>query len=208
MEHHCSQKVIITSVVDKEDNMNKGLVAALAFIFGAGTGSLITYKVVKDKYAKLAEDDIAEMREYYSHKISQGEELASEDTNIEEVANKAEEARNNGDIFDYAKKISEEKYLNDVNVADENPKAYTYIDYADFGEIEDYDVISLTYYSDGVLADDNDEEVEDFIEKVGNFTTHFDGEDIIYVRNDDFEAYYEIIKDHRKFSDVVGFDED
>lgn len=179
--------------------MNKGLIATLAFIFGAGTGAAITYKIIKDKYAKLAENEIAEMREYYAQKTAKEEELASKDKI-------AKSNRDKGDIMDYAKKISDERYSikpieqeEDLNVG-----PVEFIDENEYGEDEEYDLITLTYYADGVLADDDDEEVEDFIEKVGNFTTHFDNSDVVYVKNDDYKAYYEIVRDERTYAEVTG----
>ena len=83
--------------------MNKGLIATLAFIFGAGTGAAVTYKIIKDKYAKIAEDEIAEMREYYAQKTAKEEELASKDKI-------AKNNRDKGDIVEYARKINEERY--------------------------------------------------------------------------------------------------
>ena len=57
----------------------------------------------------------------------------------------------------------------------------------EFGSQYDYDPVSLTYYADGVLTDDNNEEVDDISDIVPvDFADHF-GEyedDSVYVRND------------------------
>ena len=77
----------------------------------------------------------------------------------------------------------------------------------EFGEIEDYELISLTHYSDGVLADDDDEEIEDeeVDEVVGaDYADHF-GEyedDRVLVRNDRLKCDYEICLDQRKYSEL------
>ena len=75
----------------------------------------------------------------------------------------------------------------------------------EFGE-EDYAVISLNYYADGVLADDWDKVIEDVENTVGeDFANHF-GEyedDSVFVRNDELEKDYEILLDMRNYSDVV-----
>lgn len=182
--------------------MSKGFIATLAFLFGAGAGSLVTYKLLKTKYSQFAEDTIAEMREYYSQKNSQGENLTSK----EEAA---ERAREKADIMSYAKEIEDNGYSEESQVKEEPFGPIEYIDEEELGDIEDYDLITLTYYSDGILADDEDEEVEDFIDKVGNFTTHFEGSDVLYVKNDDYQAYYEIVKDDRTYVEVTGYsDED
>ena len=76
----------------------------------------------------------------------------------------------------------------------------------EFGET-DYEIISLTYYADGILADDMDDIVDDVDDIVGaDSLTHFGEyeEDSVFVRNDLREVDYEILRDPRKYSDVVG----
>lgn len=44
-----------------------------------------------------------------------------------------------------------------------------------FGDDEEYEQISLTYYADGVLADENDEVIEDVEDAVGiDSLNHFE----------------------------------
>ena len=79
----------------------------------------------------------------------------------------------------------------------------------EFDELDGYEVISLTYYADGVLTDDYNEPVEDVENTVGSDSlTHF-GEyedDSVFVRNDNLKVDYEILADMRKYSDVVKID--
>ena len=76
----------------------------------------------------------------------------------------------------------------------------------EFGAFDDYETISLTYYEDQILADDDDELVDDIEDIVGfDSLTHF-GEyedDSVFVRNDRLKCDYEILMDHRKYSDVI-----
>ena len=76
----------------------------------------------------------------------------------------------------------------------------------EFGELDDYDLISLTYYADEVLADDIDEIVEDVDDVVGlDSLTHF-GEyepDSVFVRNDRLKADYEILLDERTYPEAI-----
>ena len=76
----------------------------------------------------------------------------------------------------------------------------------EFGEFEEYEKISLTYYADQVLTDENNEEVDDVEEIVGEESlTHF-GEyedDSVFVRNDRLKCDYEILLDQRNYSDVT-----
>ena len=63
----------------------------------------------------------------------------------------------------------------------------------------------MNYYADGVLADDFDVVIDDVENTVGEDSlTHF-GEyedDSVFVRNDERELDYEILKDMRRFEDI------
>lgn len=77
----------------------------------------------------------------------------------------------------------------------------------EFGEDNDYETVSLTYYDDGVLTDEYDEilEDEDVEEQVGKESLKHFGEyedDSVFVRNDALQTDYEILLDHRKYYDV------
>ncbi len=78
----------------------------------------------------------------------------------------------------------------------------------EFGENEDYEKISLTYFSkDGIVTDENDEVVKDAGEVLGDdFADHF-GEyedDSIHIRNDKTGCDYEVLYDDRSSEDVIG----
>lgn len=75
-----------------------------------------------------------------------------------------------------------------------------------FGENEDYERISLTYYADQVLVDENDEIIEDVEETVGFESLNHFGEyedDSVFVRNDAKKCDYEILLDQKLYSDVI-----
>ena len=189
----------------KEVKMNKNLVAVLAFIFGAGVGSVVTYKMIKEKYARMAEEDIDAMREYYLQKKSR-EENSENNPNLEESAAKAKDNRDKTNIMEYAKILNEERYSNDVPDA---VVEYEVISENEFGMDDEYDIITLTYYSDGVLTDDEDDVMEDYAHIVGHFEDYYDKDsDVVYVRNDARKAYYEIVKDERTYREVIGDEEE
>ena len=67
-----------------------------------------------------------------------------------------------------------------------------------------YDIISLTYYADGILADDEGN-IINVDETVGSFAlTQFGeyDEDAIHVRNTKLEIDYEVLLDERHYSEV------
>lgn len=68
-----------------------------------------------------------------------------------------------------------------------------------------YETETLTYYADGALTDDTDHLVEDILTTVGDFKDYFEEEDtdIVYMRNDFLGFDYEIVKDPRKYLDIV-----
>ena len=66
-----------------------------------------------------------------------------------------------------------------------------------FSEFSDYSAVELTLYSDGIVADDRDEIVPNAEELLGpNFRSMFkEGEDELYIRNDERCCDYAILKD-------------
>ena len=76
---------------------------------------------------------------------------------------------------------------------------------AECGEC-DYEVIELTYYADGVLADGRDiiDDPEDLVgpKALSSFGEY--EEDTVYVRNDARRCDYCIIKDFRNFTSLPG----
>lgn len=72
-----------------------------------------------------------------------------------------------------------------------------------FGDEEDYDQISLTYYANDILADDAGEIVDDRESVVGevDFIEDFDEDDAIYICNHRHKAYYEILRSEEDYSD-------
>lgn len=191
--------------------MNNGVVGAIAFTLGAAAGSIVTWLLVKKKYEKQAQDDIQEIREYYAEKYKD-KKVSVEDTEIRDSSDDGEDDYDSdtADIqrMDYANIIKNEKYTNEekgVGTIEDGPAPYV-IAPEEYGEADGYDMISLTHYSDGVLADDWDVVVEDVANTVGaDYADHF-GEyedDSVFVRNERLKAEYEILLDPRKFEDVA-----
>ena len=180
----------------------------VTFVLGAAVGSAVSWYILKDKYEKLAQEEIDSVKEVYSRR--------GREERVENAINKIEISKT-GEEED--PKLINEKLINDVadilnknnytnlevqELIDEAEKPYV-ISPDEFGELYDYENISLTYYADKVLADDNDELVEDVDDVVGfESLSHF-GEyepDSVFVRNDRLKADYEILMDHRNYRDV------
>lgn len=173
--------------------MNCTLSNIVIFAVGAAIGSAVTYKIVKNKYERIAEEEISSMREYYKGKYvgpQQSEPISDE--------KKAE----------YETLVSEQGYgtYSEEKTTEEVPsmgEPYV-ISPSEFGEL-DYDTVSLTYYADGVLADEMDEIIEDVDDIVGLDSLNHFGEyedDSVFVRNDRMSCDYEILLDSRNYANV------
>ena len=79
------------------------------------------------------------------------------------------------------------------------------IDPSEFGENPEYDTETLTYFADGVLVDDVDDEIEepDIVVGLENLKVFEEfGATSVYVRNDIYKTDYEIIRDDWNYSDL------
>lgn len=176
----------------------------LYFATGAALGSFVTWKLLKDKYEKLANEEIESVKEALSKKGSKNGEKNTEVTSSDEEdvetefdEETIEEYHNltNTYIKDYNTDEKEESYVKD--------KPYV-LDESDFGMFDEYDTVTLHYYADDVLADDLDILVDNPEETVGDVKSYFENtdDDIVYVRNEVRECDYEILKCHDKFSEL------
>lgn len=196
------------------------------FVTGLVIGSVVTYVIVKDKFEKIAQEEIDSVKEVFGRRVEK-----EADKKVEKIAKKeVEKIRKEYNEYDnltknytsYSKNKTEESIedveyeevcendedgveLDEIERASDYDKPYI-IEPQEFGALDGYSLITLYHYSDNVLADDCDELVEDLDDVVGeDYASHF-GEyedDCVYVRNDRLKADYEICRDLRKYSDVV-----
>lgn len=196
--------------------MNTTIKNILTFVAGAGIGSAVTYKLLKVKYEQFAQEQIDSVKEMYQRKKTP--KVDGEGPNTDEPVERAGEefASEKADISvaDYAKQLRDLGYTKYSDMSSEKEekedkkepmidKPYV-IPPEEFGEFEDYECISLTYYADKVLTDDNDELVEDVDDVVGLDSLNHFGEyedDSVHVRNDRLKCDYEILYDPRNYSD-------
>lgn len=191
------------------------LTNAIAFIFGAGVGSAATWYFLKSKYEAISNEERESYKEYYEKKVA---ELTPEP---EEESQQPDEAalkklRNKDDISKYVEKIKPYTNYSDIKpeesstvAAPEEEESYSERPYVippeEFDELEGYTTISLLYFADEVLTDDDYsiiENVDDIVGKdsLGTFGRYED--DSVYVRNDRLKCDYEILKDERRFEDI------
>ena len=176
--------------------LNKVLLLAI----GATVGSLITYKVVKNKYEEIIDDILKEQDCGKEIKNAEQEikkeDLMSDDneeviTTMESYKEKIKELRYASEEYRKQEKEEEKEMLEPYVISPE-----------EFGEMDGYETVSLTLYSDGILADDDGYVIEDVEGMVGlDYESHF-GEyedDSVFIRNDERQTDYEILLDEGKY---------
>lgn len=193
------------------------------FITGLVIGSVVTYVVVKDKFEKIAQEEIDSVKEVFGRRVEK-----EADKKVEKIAEKeVEKIRKEYNDYSsltknytsYSKNETEEEdcaqvededgvEIFEVERASNSDRPYV-IDPWDFGGEDGYDTITLNYYADGVLTDDDnnvieDEEIDDIVGK--DFAEHF-GEyekDCVCVRNDRLKTDYEICRDLIEYSTLLS----
>lgn len=186
----------------------------IAFTIGAAAGAATAWYFTKTKYEQIAQEEIDSVKETFSKLYKREDEVGEPDKNVEESTDEASDEPLS--VMDYARKIRQEGYLTrDDAESSEPPEALYSLPYViapeSFDELEGYEALSFTYYSDKVLADDRDRAVDDletavgfssYDELEGHFGEHED--DSIFVRDDRLKHDIEILFDSRKYSDVLA----
>ena len=189
--------------------MNK----AFAFAIGAAIGSFVTWKIVKTKYKRIADEEINSVKEVFARRYSEKMSKEKPNENTNQVSLTLDETEKNANIQDditaYHELLDKLKYANidvDSLIAKKGGSTVTdgpfVISPDEFGEDPNYQTVSLTLYEDGVLTDDYDDIVVDVDDLVGEDSlTHF-GEyedDSVFVRNESMQTDFEILRDLRTY---------
>ena len=106
-----------------------------------------------------------------------------------------------------SKQSEEERVIVETKIGEAKKGPYV-ISPDEFGEDQEYEQISLIYYADNTLADDEDmvmdeEEIErtvgmDSLTRFGEYEP-----DSVFVRNDELKTEYEILLDQRPYFEVL-----
>ena len=184
------------------------------FATGALVGAAVAAKAVREKYQQEAEEEIAEMREYYRElkkeatKVDTTEDDTKEESKedfrpIEELAEAEGIIKDKGYVnytnyndTDYSENNKEEQ-VDEDEIYIINPEDYG-------GENGEYDTVSLTYFKDGVLADEVDEIITyDVVGGMENLQPFEDYPDCtaVYVRDDNIMVDYEILRDPYQYDE-------
>ena len=164
----------------------------VTFAVGAAIGSAVTVHFVKKHYEEIADEEIQSVKDVFSRR----EEELSNVTN-EKVEKRAYEI-----IAErYSNSANTEKEEEDNKTMENRPFVILPEEYGETG----YKKVSLNYYDDGVLTDENDDIISDVDKVVGKDSLTRFGEyepDTVYVRNDRKKTDYEILADTRRYEDI------
>lgn len=191
--------------------MNKAT-AFVAFVIGAAVGSAATWYGLKTKYQQYAEEEVNELREYYSSKLANTEdehlEVANdidEEPSLTEIKSnriemtKISERQNYSGYF----KTETEGISEDPNILEPRPVV---VSPEELEDEPDYEWRDITVYADDVVCDDNDDKLDDVENVIGADSLNHFGEyteHVVYVRNDRLKCYFEISKDARTYEEVL-----
>ena len=184
----------------------------VAFILGAAAGVASSMVYFKTKYEQKADAEIHEIRDLYAKKTETKEK--KEDTPVtSQQATKADDlhatARHVSEYTKYTAKdepaepqIEEPKDGIDVEKVDfapmknPNPPRPYLIDSSDYGQDDNFDPLCWEWYTDGVLANENDEIVDDIQEWIGDGLKVFaETEDnLFWVRNEKYGVDIEVAR--------------
>lgn len=191
--------------------MNKAT-AFVAFVIGAAAGSAVTWYGLKTKYQQYAEEEVNELREYYSSKLANTEDEHLEVANdIDEGPSPTEIKSNRIEMTKIAERQNYSGYFKteaegiseDPNILEPRPVV---VSPEELEDEPDYEWRDITVYADDVVCDDNDDKLDDVENVIGADSLNHFGEyteHVVYVRNDRLKCYFEISKDARTYEEVL-----
>lgn len=213
--------------------MNKKLFNVLIFTVGAAIGSAVTWKVIKTKYERIAQEEIDSVKSEFIGLMQNMKQKLKADASNEDATEEDDEYYPDDDERDFTEKEREQieyykltsKYCGSKDAGankeggtgdeddDEDEDDVPFIDGPYVITPEDfnssppgYNAQPLNYFADGVLADDWGVKI-DIEEIIGEDAINHFGEyvdDIVYVRNDRTEIDYEVTRDPRTYGEVYS----
>lgn len=184
--------------------MNNNVKIIFTFALGAAVGVVASQRFFKKKYEAIAQEEIDSVKEVYSKK----EEILAKTLFDEDTVDATEE-----EVNEYTDMINNLGYTKNEEKGGSEPMNKNMIEVIppdEFGDNDEYDLISITYYANKILTDDGDYPIDDPESIVGTEALNSFGEyeqDAVYVRNDERKCYYEILRDNSDYSGPSGWDE-
>lgn len=196
--------------------MNDKLSSVIIFCGGVFIGGFLTWDFFKTKYEKIADEEIASVKETFEHR----EPRSDKNYKVEEALKGNDEYINvsPGVAERIIKIIDSNGYRNYSNTAIETDKKGGTADMElkqpyvitpeQYEDNVDYTKVSLTWYNDEVLEDDwgNVLDPDDVIGSDALKTFGQYEKDSVFVRDDDEQIDYEVLLDTRSYKETYGHD--
>ena len=196
--------------------MNDKLSSVIIFCGGVFIGGFLTWDFFKTKYEKIADEEIASVKETFEHREPRPDKnykveevLKGNDTYINVspgVAERVIQIIDSNGYRNYSNTaIETDKKGGTADMELKQPYVITPEQYEDN---VDYTKVSLTWYSDEVLEDDwgNVLDPDDVIGSDALKTFGQYEKDSVFVRDDDEQIDYEVLLDTRSYKEIYGHD--
>lgn len=196
----------------------------VSFILGAGIGSVTTYFIVKKTIQERADEEIESVVTTFKERYDKVEKILTDEQKEEvgiyipekkELSIPVKDLNLTGEP--YKEKVEDLGYSVGVDLSENNDKhvdnitqiddvktgmaPYT-ISEEEFGEFGNEEM-TLILYADGTLADDQDEIIDDPESLLGNCLDEFsEYDDALYVRNENKEIDFVILRSDKTFDDI------
>lgn len=177
--------------------MNVKFGLSLAFIAGAATGAFVAWRALKNKYKRIADEEIESVKETFDRRFKEKSEKVEKNNVVLVNQNEIDDIIGSlGYSRESEKKEEKKDMAEDADIYVIPPES--------FNEIG-YETESLTYYADKVLVDEVGNIIHDIDGTVGHNSLETFGEyedDSVFVRNDILKKDYEILLDMRTYYDA------
>lgn len=205
------------------------------FLAGAALGSVVTYKVTERYFNKLIDREVESVKETFKERLA--EELGKKSNDFVGPKGNAGDPKGNIIDFKdkYQEKMEDLGYITGVDTAEEGtesqqveetveeddsdyivpvengkdivpPYVITEEEFGEFGNEEE----TLMYFTDGKLVDEGEELIVDPESVVGDALEEFNKSpyvERVYVRDENKEKDYIILKSERTYQEVYGEEE-
>lgn len=196
--------------------MKSKFINVLMFVAGAAAGSAVTWKIVKTKYEQIIQEEIDSVKEVFAGRMctpqEQDEEESADDDDVDpgqikwedlEDLDEDEDEPVEEDPNDYQRLVN--TYTGEKGGAEEMAGGPYVISPYDYGELDGYEQIELTYYLDNILEDEDGHIVTDADELIGPKALTTFGEyedDSVFVRNNMLRTDFQILRDPRTYDEA------
>lgn len=186
----------------------------IAFVLGAATGAGIAWAIAKNHYEQQYQEDKKSIEEYYKSKYMPVVKVENRKNETPVEPNNDRDIGEKNFIQSFSNIIDRNGYRpyrheirgDSSNVCSTKEEPYV-ISPEEYGEINDYELLSWTCYANGVLTDDMDQPVVDPEQFVGSDVLSKFGqysEDVVHIRNDERRCDYEIVRSLSTYEEMLA----